>query len=56
MAKYLTKYKAIEDNEINRKLKQKEYNEIEKYLYKLNIENGYIQDLEDEEEKYVPKF
>ena len=56
MAQYFPTYKAIEDNEINRKLTQKEYNEIEKYLYKLNIENGYIQDLEDEEEKYVPKF
>ena len=56
MAQYFPTYKAIEDNEINRKLKQKEYNEIENYLYKLNIENGYIQDLEDEEEKYVPKF
>ena len=56
MAQYFPTYKAIEDNEINRKLTQKEYNEIENYLYKLNIENGYIQDLEDEEEKYVPKF
>ena len=29
---------------------------IEKYLYDLDIENGYIQDLGDNEECYVPEF
>ena len=56
MAQYFPTYKALEDNQINRKLTPDEYNEIEEYLYKLNIDNGYIQDLEEEEEKYVPKF
>ena len=56
MAQYFPTYKAKQDSEINRKLTQEEYNEIEEYLYELEIENGYIQDLEDEEEKYVPKF
>ena len=56
MAQYFPTYKALEDNQINRKLTPDEYNEIEEYLYKLNIDNGYIQDLDEEEEKYVPKF
>ena len=56
MAQYFPTYKAKEIKEISRKLNIEEYNEIEEFLYSLNIENGYIQDLEDEEEKYVPDF
>lgn len=56
MAQYFPTYKACEDIEINRKLTRKEYEEIENYLYDLGIENGYMQDLEEDEEKYVPKF
>ncbi len=56
MAQYFPTYKATEDNQINRKLTKEEYEEIEQYLYDLDIKNGYIQDLEDEEEQYVPKF
>ena len=56
MAQYFPTYKALENKEINRKLTKEEYEEIENYLYELNLKNGYIQDLEDEEEKYVPKF
>lgn len=56
MAQYFPTYKALENKEIDRKLTKEEYEKIENYLYELNLENGYIQDLEDEEEKYVPKF
>lgn len=56
MAQYFPTYKAKEDEQINRKLTQDEYKEIENYLYDLDLENGYIQDLEDEEESYVPNF
>ena len=56
MAQYFPTYKAKEDEKINRKLTKKEYSEIEKYLYLLNIENGYIQDLAKHEEEYVPEF
>ena len=43
---------------INRKITRKEYREIEKYLEILDIENGYMQDFQanDNEEMYVPKF
>lgn len=56
MAQYFPTYKAKEDYLINRKLTKKEYKEIERYLYLLNLKNGYIQELGDHEEEYVPNF
>lgn len=56
MAQYFPTYKAKEIEEINRKLTKEEYEEIEKYLYRLNLENGYIQELGEHEEEYVPKW
>ena len=45
MAQYFPTYKAKEEELINRKLTKKEYKQIENYLYSLNLENGYIQEL-----------
>lgn len=56
MAQYFPTYKAKENNELNRKLTKTEWEEIEKYIEKLEIENGYIQELGDHEEEYVPKW
>lgn len=56
MAQYFPTYKAKEDKLINRKLTKKEYKEIENYLYLLNLKNGYIQELGEHEEEYVPKW
>ena len=56
MAQYFPTYKAKEDNLINRKLNKKEYKEVLNYLYSLDLENGYIQELGEREEKYVPNF
>ena len=56
MAQYFPTYKAKEDKYLNRKLTNKEYNEIENYLYTLNLQNGYVQDLGKHEEEYVPDF
>ena len=56
MAQYFPTHKAKEDELLNRKITQKEYKEIENYLYTLNIENGYIQELGEHEEEYVPNF
>ena len=56
MAQYFPTYKAKEIKEINRKISKKEYNEIENYLYMLDIKNGYMQDLGKHEEEYVPDF
>lgn len=56
MAQYFPTYKAKEDELLNRKLTKKEYKEIEKFLYTLDLKNGYIQELGEHEEKYVPDF
>ena len=56
MAQYFPCYEAKKYDEINRKITQKELNEVENYLFELDITNGYIQDLEEQEEQYVPKF
>lgn len=56
MAQYFPTFKAKEIDDINRKLTKEEYQEIEKYLYRLNLENGYIQELGEHEEEYVPNW
>lgn len=56
MAQYFPTYKAKENDKINRKISKKEYKEIEEYLYLLNLKNGYIQELGEHEEEYVPNF
>ncbi len=56
MAQYFPTYKAKEEKDINRKLTQEEWAEIEKYVEKLGIENGYIQELGEHEEEYVPNW
>ena len=56
MAQYFPSYKAKETEELNRKLTQKEYEEIENFIYELDIKNGYMQELGEHEEEYVPDF
>ncbi len=56
MAQYFPTYKAMETNDINRKITKEELEEIKNYINELNLENGYIQDIEENEERYVPEF
>lgn len=56
MAQYFPTYKAKEDKLIYRKLTKREYKEVEKYFYMLEFKNGYIQELGEHEEEYVPKW
>ena len=56
MAQYFPTYLAKKDKTLNRKISKREYKKVEDYLYSLDIENGYIQDLGDNEECYVPEF
>ena len=56
MAQYFPTYKAKENTDLNRKLTKQEYEEVENYLYELDFENGYIQELGEHEEEYVPKW
>ena len=56
MAQYFPTYKAKQDEFLNRKINKKEYKKIEDYIFELGFENGYIQDLGEHEEEYVPDF
>ena len=47
---------ANEIEDINRKLDECEYEDIRNFVYKLCINNGYLQDLEENEKQYVPKW
>ena len=56
MAQYFPTYKAKEIDDISRKLTKEEYEKIENYLYRLDLKNGYIQELGEHEEEYVPNW
>ena len=56
MAQYFPTYKAKNIEDINRKITKNEYKKIENYLYSLNLENGYLQEIGNNEEIYVPKW
>ena len=56
MAQYFPTYKAKESEDLNRKLTSKEWQEIEDYIEKLEFENGFVQELGEHEEEYVPKW
>ncbi|MBO5179847.1 MAG: radical SAM protein [Clostridia bacterium] len=54
MAQYFPTYKAKEHNLLNRKISKREYEMVLNMLD--DFENGYIQELSDCEEEYVPDF
>ena len=59
MAQYFPTYLVKEKEEyksINRKLTKEEWKEIENYIEKLDFKNGYIQELGEHEEEYVPTW
>lgn len=56
MAQYFPTYKDKEIPEIARKITKEEYEKVENYLYELDLENGYIQELGEHEEEYVPTW
>lgn len=56
MAQYFPTYKAKNVEKLSRKLTTEEYQKIENYVYELNFKNGYMQDLGEHEEEYVPKW
>ena len=56
MAQYFPTYKAKNVENLNRKLTNEEWEEIQAYIENLGFENGFIQELGDHEEEYVPKW
>ena len=58
MSQYFPTYKSNMYEEINRKINKKEYEEVEDFLYSLELDNGYIQEYDENacEEQYVPNW
>ena len=56
MAQYFPAHKALERQDINRKLTKEEYEEILAYMERLGLQNGYTQALEENEDQYVPNW
>ena len=56
MAQYFPTYLAKENSDINRKLNNEEWREIERYIDEIDIQEGFIQELGEHEEEYVPKW
>ena len=56
MAQYFPTYLAKQDKFVNRKLTTEEWEEIENYIEELDFKNGFVQELGEHEEEYVPKW
>lgn len=56
MAQYFPTNEAKSIPKLNRKITKEELEEVADYLDDLGFENGYIQELGEHEEEYVPKF
>lgn len=56
MAQYFPTFRAKDIQELNRKLTSEEWLQIEKYVEEFNLNYGYVQELGDHEEEYVPKW
>ncbi|MCI8759817.1 MAG: radical SAM protein [Clostridia bacterium] len=56
MAQYFPTYLAKQEKNLSRKLTKKEWEKIEDYIEEIELENGYIQELGEHEEEYVPKW
>lgn len=56
MGQYVPCYKALKNNEINRKLKPLEYKIVTNYALKLGFKNGFFQELESANQCFIPNF
>ncbi len=56
MAQYFPEYRALEREDINRKLTKEEYEEIMNFVQECGFQKGYFQNLEENEKQYVPKW
>ena len=56
MAQYMPAGRACDFPEIDRRLTRREYNRVVDHLFKLGLEQGYVQELSAADERYVPAF
>ena len=54
MGQFVPMYKAMEYDDINRKLKPIEYKRVSSYMLKLGLTDGYMQELSSASEEYTP--
>lgn len=54
MAQYFPTYQAKNEENLARKLTNEEWQNIENFIQELEFENGYVQDLGEQEEDFVP--
>lgn len=56
MAQYYPTHRAREFPEVNRNLRQAEYDRVLDALYALGLEDGFVQELSSADSHYTPKF
>ena len=56
MNQYFPTYKAKNIKDLNRKITKREMKKIEEFIYFIDLKNGYIQDIEENEIQYVPNW
>ena len=57
MFQYFPTFKAVETEDINRKVNKEEYDEVIKYLESISLNSGYVQEYSEADESiYVPDF
>lgn len=56
MSQYIPGGAAVRYPEINRKITKREYEAVERRLYRLGIEDGYVQDMQSARDLYIPAF
>ena len=56
MAQYFPTYQVREDKLLGRKLTKEEYDRVKEWIDEFGLVNGYMQELGEHEEEYVPNF
>lgn len=56
MSQYVPCGRAVDFPGLNRTLYQKEYDEVEGYLFSQGIEDGFLQELSSAQSSYIPAF
>ncbi len=56
MSQYTPFYRAEKHAEINRPITRREYEKVVDHLYKLGLEEGYVQERQSADTQYIPDF
>ncbi|MDI3310233.1 MAG: radical SAM protein [Thermoanaerobacterium sp.] len=56
MGQYIPYYNANKYQELNRRISNKEYEEVIEYFFEIGLENGFVQDDESASESFIPDF